>query len=225
MQAFSSPTRILWNIFNITSVLTGILSVTANEMFTNCGGLLEGAQGTISSPMFPGPFPVPLACRWVIHAPPNKKIVLHFTQYFLKGAFHVTEYERYVSESLYMGRNSLGQIDIEDDIRLLVAYKPYLVLNFQVHEMANIHVRVEEFLENVYGFNITYEVLNRTDTVRQDRCSVQECSFLGHCLASADFSRYDCVCFPGFFGKECQFGPYCDPDQGINMCFNGGQCR
>ncbi|XP_076462045.1 uncharacterized protein LOC143294556 [Babylonia areolata] len=195
------------------------------EIFKDCGGFLEEPRGVVQSPGFPNPFPVPLACRWVIHAPPEKKIVLYFTQYFLKEAFMVTEYEKYVSELVYEGRKSLGQINFEDHIRTVVAYKPYLVLDFCLHHMTNIHLRVEEYLEDVYGFNITYEVVDREEPMRQDTCSVNDCSFLGHCIASADFSSYDCRCFPEFFGRECQYGPYCDPDRGMNMCLNQGRCR
>ena len=200
-------------------------SVTSAEVFKDCGGFLEEPRGVVQSPGFPGRFPLPLSCRWIIHAPPEKKIVLYFTQYFLREAFVVTEYEEYVSELVYTGRKSLGQINFEDHIHTVVAYKPFLVLDFHLHQMANIHLRVEEYLENVYGFNITYEIVDRSENVRQDTCSVQDCSFLGHCIASADFSSYGCVCFPEFFGEECQYGPFCDPDKGINMCLNQGRCR
>nr|KAG5703222.1 hypothetical protein BaRGS_034133 [Batillaria attramentaria] len=197
----------------------------ATDTFTDCGGFLEAPRGVVQSPGFPGRFPAPLACRWVIHAQPEKKIVLYFTQYFLRGAFYVTEYAHYTDEQHHYGRNPLGQISFEDDIRSMVAYKRYLVLDFHLHELTNIHLRVEEYLENVFGFNITYEIVDRSERVRQETCSVTECSYLGHCMASADFSEYSCSCFPGFFGKECQYGPYCDPDKGINMCLNEGRCR
>lgn len=195
------------------------------EVFKDCGGFLREPRGVVHSPGFPDRFPVPLACRWIIHAPPGKKIVLYFTQYFLREAFYVTEYEQYTDELTYSGRKSLGQINFHDHIRTLVAYKPFLALDFALHHMTNIHLRVQEYLENVYGFNITYEVVDRGDRVRQDTCSVNDCSFLGHCIASADFSAYRCDCFPQFFGHECQYGPFCDPDKGINMCLNQGRCR
>ncbi|KAL8566788.1 hypothetical protein ACOMHN_005739 [Nucella lapillus] len=195
------------------------------SIYTNCGGVLEDPRGVVQSPGFPGPFPLPVSCRWIIHVPPEKKVVLYFTQYFLRKAFYVTEYDQYNSEVYYTGRKSLGEFNFEDHIHTVVAYKPYLVLDFRLHKMSNIHLRVEEHLEDVYGFNITYEVVDRAERVRQDTCSVVSCSFLGHCVVAEDFSRYWCQCFPGFFGKNCQYGPYCDPDKGINMCRNKGRCR
>ena len=194
-------------------------------MYKDCGGLLEEPRGVVQSPGFPDRFPLPVSCRWIIHAAPDKKIVLYFTQYFLRGAFHLTEYEQYYNEHTFAGRTSLGQINFEDHIHTLVAYKPFLVLDFHLHQMANIHLRVEEYLEDVYGFNITYEIVERDERVRLDTCSVSDCSFLGHCIASADFSTYRCDCFPKFFGTQCQYGPFCDPDKGINMCRNKGRCR
>ena len=49
--------------------------------------------------------------------------------------------------------------------------------------------------------------------------------FSGTCWAEYDFSKYKCHCFPGFFGEECQYGPYCNPQNDVNMCKNGGKCR
>ncbi|XP_076439888.1 uncharacterized protein LOC143279684 [Babylonia areolata] len=212
-------------LFTLLTVLANAGHVTASSVFQDCGGVLEDPRGVVQSPGFPGPFPLPLSCRWVIHVPAGKKIVLYFTQYFLRGAFHVTEYEHYDHELSYIGRKRLGQINFEDHIHTLVAYKPYLVLDFRLFELSNIHLRVEEYLEDVYGFNITYEIVERDERVRQDTCSVIDCSFLGHCVAAADFSRYWCACFPGFFGDQCQYGPFCDPDRGVNMCRNRGRCR
>lgn len=195
------------------------------RVFTACGGVLEEPRGIVQSPNFPARMPAPLACHWVIRAPPDKKIVVYFTQYFLRGVLRLIEYDHYVSEYVQAGRNPLGEMNFEEDIRYVVAYRPYVVLELRLQNVTNLHLRVEDYLEDVYGFNITYEILNRTQHVRDVTCSVMSCSFLGHCLAAADFSRFQCACFPGFYGRECQYGPYCDPDKGINMCANNGRCR
>ncbi|PVD23414.1 hypothetical protein C0Q70_16683 [Pomacea canaliculata] len=196
-----------------------------SRVFTACGGVLEEPRGIVQSPNFPERMPAPLACHWVIRAPPDKKIVVYFTQYFLRGVLRLIEYDHYVSEYVQAGRNPLGEMNFEEDIRYVVAYRPYVVLELRLQNVTNLHLRVEDYLEDVYGFNITYEILNRTQHVRDVTCSVMSCSFLGHCLAAADFSRFQCACFPGFYGRECQYGPYCDPDKGINMCANNGRCR
>ncbi|RUS86625.1 hypothetical protein EGW08_005641, partial [Elysia chlorotica] len=78
---------------------------------------------------------------------------------------------------------------------------------------------------DVHGFNISYHLVPQDTQLEATPCSVQKCSYLGHCLASADFSEFSCVCFPGFHGADCERGPYCDPDKGQNMCLNGGNCR
>lgn len=138
----------------------------------------------------------------------------------------MAEYELYQDEDFYVSKTDLGHVSFEDEVTMLVAYKPYLVLNFHVGPvMNNMHLRVEDFLLDVYGFNITYEIIPEAASLRNDACSVFECSFLGNCLVSSDFRKYHCECFDGFYGDRCQFGPYCDPAIGMNMCRNGGTCR
>ncbi|XP_048255692.1 uncharacterized protein LOC124138812 isoform X3 [Haliotis rufescens] len=199
--------------------------VVTDLSYSDCGGFLTEERGFIKSPKFPHRFPTPISCHWVIQAPPERKIILYFTQYFLRSGFYLSEYDQYHSEVSYTGKNNLGEINFEDEFTSLVAYKPYVVITFNVRDNGNIHLRVEDYLQDVYGFNITYEVVGLEEKVGRDACSVHECSYLGNCVANFNYSEYRCDCFEGFFGKECQYGPYCDPDKGTNMCENGGRCR
>ncbi|XP_067678282.1 uncharacterized protein [Haliotis asinina] len=199
--------------------------VVADFLYTDCGGFLTEERGFIKSPKFPDRFPTPISCHWVIQAPPERKIILYFTQYFLRSGFYLSEYDKYESEESYTGKNNLGEINFEDEFTSLVAYKPFVVITFNVRDNGNIHLRVEDYLQDVYGFNITYEVVGVEEKVGRDACSVHECSYLGNCMANFNYSEYRCHCFEGFFGNECQYGPYCDPDKGTNMCENGGRCR
>ncbi|XP_046401569.1 uncharacterized protein LOC124167633 [Ischnura elegans] len=52
---------------------------------TTCGGVARGRRGVLQTPGFPGPFPVPLRCRWVIDASnyPGSDIVAYLTQVFV----------------------------------------------------------------------------------------------------------------------------------------------
>jgi hypothetical protein len=190
-----------------------------------CGGHLKGSAGFIQTPNFPNPFPLPLSCTWVLYAPPGHKAVVYFTQFFVRSGFRMAEYELYEDESFYVGKTDLGEVSFEEEMESVQPYKPYLVLRFDVGPaMGNMHLRVEHFLLDVYGFNITYEIMP-TSVPQTPACSVHNCSFLGDCLASSDFSQYRCQCFDGFYGDYCQYGPYCDPAIGMNMCRNGGTCR
>ena len=56
-----------------------------------CGGTVNGTHGSISTPNFPRRFPVPISCQWLLHAPPGKKIVLFFTQFYMRESFQLTE--------------------------------------------------------------------------------------------------------------------------------------
>ena len=46
-------------------------------------------------------------------------------------------------------------------------------------DAGNIHLRVGDFLMDVHGFNITYEIVDVDTNLRTDACSVYKCSFLG----------------------------------------------
>lgn len=198
----------------------------SNGVFTDCSAVLDKPTGIIQTPNFPKPFPSPISCQWLIKAPPHKKTILYFTQFYVRLSFHVAEFDYYENDRNYSGLNELGAISFIDILTSIVAYKPYVVITFMTPaDISNIHLRVDEYLLDVHGFNITYEVVDWDQSVREHMCSVHDCSFLGNCLANADFSNYTCHCFEGYFGGQCQYGPYCDPKRNINMCKNGGECR
>ncbi|XP_060556123.1 uncharacterized protein LOC132716804 isoform X2 [Ruditapes philippinarum] len=204
---------------------TVVLGEIHGDIFTNCGGIYETPQGVLSTPNFPASYPTPLYCEWLIHAPPGKKIVLYFTQNFMKDSIYISSYDYYEDINLYVGRKELGQIFWEHDLAFLVEYKPYVLIQFSVEAIGNRHLRVIDHLLDVYGFNITYEFIDIENDLVKQTCSVKTCSYLGNCIASSDFSEYSCRCFEKFFGENCQYGPYCDPANGINLCSNGGLCK
>ncbi|CAK1583799.1 unnamed protein product [Parnassius mnemosyne] len=68
-----------------------------------CGEHLKGHMGTIQTPNFPNPFPVPIKCRWVIeHDIVNGTIAIYFTQQFTTIGLTFTEY-MYYDESYKLG--------------------------------------------------------------------------------------------------------------------------
>ena len=206
-------------------VLSFILPRLVCSLFvTKCGGVLTQPHGHIQTPNFPNQFPIPISCQWVIHAPPANKIVIYFTQYYVKRSFTLSEYDQFESAMSFKGKNILGEVDFEDALTSLTAYKPYVVIEFKVRDHNNLHLRVEEYLQDVYGFNITYETLP-LDAARKHSCSVDQCSYLGNCVANENYTEYRCDCFDKYSGSECQYGPYCNPDRGLNQCENGGKCR
>ena len=107
----------------------------------------------------------------------------------------------------------------------LTVHKKFTLLELSITSLDNLHLRVDDFLMEVHGFNITYDIKPLDSPDDTESCSVFMCSFLGNCYASSDFSTYYCSCFSGHFGAQCQYGPYCDPQQGVNTCQNGGVCR
>ncbi|RUS69659.1 hypothetical protein EGW08_022578 [Elysia chlorotica] len=95
----------------------------SRTVFSQCGGHLTAPQGIIQSPNFPGPFPVPISCRWVIHVPADSKTVIYFTQYYMRHSFYITEYDHYVGPKDYRNKILVGQIDAEDHLTTVVAYR------------------------------------------------------------------------------------------------------
>ena len=98
----------------------------------HCGGRPNGTHGHIFTPNFPRKFPAPISCQWTFHAPPGKKIVLYFTQFYMRDSFQLTEYDEYIDERTYRGRHELGTVNFEDEVTSFSVYKPWLVLMFQV---------------------------------------------------------------------------------------------
>lgn len=60
----------------------------------------------------------------------------------------------------------------------IVSNKPYTVIRLAVSEINDINVRVLDHIVDVYGFNITYEFLDRSSTNLKRTCSINLCSYL-----------------------------------------------
>ena len=191
-----------------------------------CGYHTNKERGYISTPNFPKPYPVPIFCQWVIEAPPNCKIAVYFTQFYLKTGFSASEFAHFIKDiGVGVSKSDFGIISSKDEPTYLVSNQRILVLNLHVYSLDNVHLRVTEHLLEVYGFNITYEILRENESVRQDGCINHHCSFTGFCLASEDLLSYSCDCVAGYFGEECQYDEDCGPTSSTKVCYNGGTCR
>ena len=98
----------------------------------SCGRTISDSRGFIHTPEFPKRFPVPILCRWIIKSSPGKKIVLYFTQFYMRDSFQLTEYDSYTDEDRHTGKHELGTISFEDEVTSLSVYRPWLVLKFHV---------------------------------------------------------------------------------------------
>ncbi len=170
----------------------------------NCGDvkILRSPRGFIQTPGFPNNFTVPIRCVWVIDASAFVKhntetefynIYLYFTQLFVTAGLNITEFQLYDAEdrTAYTGHNIIDQMSRnileEGDQYVWTANQSFLVIDFAMDTLhGNQHVRMLPHLMHVYGFNITYEIATSARP-ENNICSLSECSFLGHCYASADF--------------------------------------
>lgn len=118
-------------------VLLAVVSVfapraEAAEVYRDCGGVLRGPRGVISTPGFPRPYPVPIACRWVLEAAPRQRVALYLTQFYMREGVTVSEYLFYSDEQLNMGGTLIGSITSESEPTHVLSNKPVMVIDFQV---------------------------------------------------------------------------------------------
>lgn len=157
-----------------------------------CGGRLAGPRGVILTPNFPGPFPVPIRCRWVIDVSDvpsaNSSVVVYLTQLYVYKGLRFTEYAYYESETMNFGAALVKEVT-EGNVfgyRRLRTFRPFLVVEFELDRLEGSHVRVLNDLLDVYGFNVTYETTE--ERPNPDSCTVRDCSFAGDCLVAADYT-------------------------------------
>ncbi|KAH9641397.1 hypothetical protein HF086_012715 [Spodoptera exigua] len=83
-----------------------------------CGGRLKGPVGTITTPNFPNPFPVPIKCKWIIeHDIVNGTISIYFTQQYTTSGLTFTEY-MYYDESYKLGERRALTLTDENIARI-----------------------------------------------------------------------------------------------------------
>lgn len=159
---------------------------------SDCEEHLVARRGVIQTPNFPGPFPVPIKCRWIIDASEipstNGSIIVYLTQLFVHTGLTFTEYAYYESESTNFGATLLKEITEANvfQFRWLKTYRPFLVIRFQLERLEGHHVRVLDNLLDVYGYNITYAMTE--EEANPNSCSIKDCSFSGNCFIDADFT-------------------------------------
>lgn len=158
-----------------------------------CGGHLTSRRGIISTPQFPSAFPVPIHCRWILDSSAmadssNHSIIVYLSQLYAYRGLSFTEYAYYESEAVSFGPASLETINEGNVFELgwLRTFRPYLVVEFSLERLEGSHVRVLDKLLDVYGFNLTYEIIEGQEN--PTACSLRECSFTGNCLLASDYA-------------------------------------
>ncbi|KAJ8714142.1 hypothetical protein PYW08_007762 [Mythimna loreyi] len=222
--------RLGWRLFGLAVLSVAIEHARAqlhhreHQGPQTCGGHLKQHVGTIATPNFPNPFPVPIKCKWIIeHDIVNGTISIYFTQQYTTSGLTFTEYT-YYDESYKLGERRALTVT-EDNItkiKYLQVQSPVLVVELTLDRLEGTQLRALGLL-SVYGFNVTYEVRAATQSPGPTSCSAVECRLLGHCLATHDYQKFFCSCFEDYSGADCGEGPLCPSTS--NMCNNGGTCR
>ncbi|CAH1407030.1 unnamed protein product [Nezara viridula] len=174
----------------LLSSLVALWSVAAEQ----CGGVLTDPTGVIQTPSFPEAFPVPIRCHWLIDSsalPEDEvQIVVYLTQLFVTTGLTFTEYAFYDPEDPSLQRNPSLLLSVTEQnsitTRWLFTNSRFLVIELELDRLEGNHVRVLDHLLDVFGFNITYEMV--TEPVRNDSCSLTDCSFAGNCYINSDYT-------------------------------------
>lgn len=176
------------------------LSVSSGGQ-TQCGGILYARTGVIQTPGFPAAFKTPLNCTWIIDASAhfeasadssgalvnNTSIVVYLTQLYVLSGLRFTGYLVYDETFNLRIKSEESFVVQEDDVTQVMWLKfstKYLELQFTLDTLHGTHLRALDRFLDVYGFNITYEVV---DTIKPYQCNALKCRFLGHCFAASDF--------------------------------------
>ncbi|KAH9627646.1 hypothetical protein HF086_009796 [Spodoptera exigua] len=119
-----------------------------------CGGRLKGPVGTITTPNFPNPFPVPIKCKWIIeHDTVNGTISIYFTQQYTTSGLTFTEY-MYYDESYKLGERRALTLTDENITRIKW---------LQVNELKSVPERDKRF--TLY---ICFSILLMMDITQQE---------------------------------------------------------
>lgn len=163
----------------------------ATTKATTCGGTLTATRGIIQTPNFPGKFPVPIQCTWIIDASAiiklNESIVVYFTQQFVLRGLQFTEYAYYSDGFNVKSDKTPFELNEQKvtDVSWVRFYSPFLEIKFTMDNLYGTHLRSLDRLLDVYGFNITYEI---DKTEKSYQCNALVCRYLGHCYAAQNFS-------------------------------------
>lgn len=72
-----------------------------------CGGMISGTSGTITSPGYPDDYPDDVVCEWIFQGPIVHYLTIKFTSFALQPSTNCTN----DFLAVYDGRNSSGECD------------------------------------------------------------------------------------------------------------------
>ena len=165
-------------MYTLFLLLFSLLFISNTWEKPSCGGTFTEKHGVIHTPNFPGRFPTPIECEWVIKSDTEgAMIVVYLTQMYVQEGVSFTEKMDYDRRLPGKPINLTGY-ELEN-IRHVQSSSNVLVIGLKLNTLENNHVRVLNNFIDVFGFNITYEVT--TEGPRKDHCNTMDCGFTGIC--------------------------------------------
>lgn len=195
MIYFLTVLQLLFLLITVSSKQCPERSVTrVHYQFSENGNY----YGTIKTPNFPSPFSTPYNHSFVIDASElsnDTQINVYLTQMYLyRGVrfFQLPSYNfcdhKRKQWSRIECRNPKDQAHSEmiihnmQDTHGVTTSCPFLEIQVNVPQLYGYHYRTRDpFLFDVYGFNITFEIVPQRLGPKENVCSLRNCSNLGHC--------------------------------------------
>lgn len=137
-------------------------------------------------------------CRWLLDATDmdfDAQIVVYLTQMYVSSGVTFTEYDYYDPSDSSLQRNPNVVLSLSEEnyinTRRVYTRTKFFLIDLELDRLEGNHLRVLDDLLDVYGFNITYEMLPSTRAsgtpVRNISCTALDCSLAGSCFISSDF--------------------------------------
>ncbi|KAH0514544.1 CUB and sushi domain-containing protein 1 [Microtus ochrogaster] len=101
MHAGAAGSFLQWLLFLLLPEISLLSSRTQSQ---NCGGLVQGPNGTIESPGFPHGYPNYANCTWIIITGERNRIQLSFHTFALEEDFDIL--------SVYDGQPQQGNLKV-----------------------------------------------------------------------------------------------------------------
>ena len=190
------------------------------DHYKNCDSLIKNQKhGFITSPFFPNGFPLPIYCRWVIDLSSftskndNQTLVVYLNEVYVKRGLKFAEYSFFLDDNLNIDKKELQPVHFNSNQTFILTKRKYLVVQFRIDEKVNpnLHARVLNSPAKFYGFNLTFELTNRSladETSAgfldsKEVCSFRKCNFNGRCINRIHngLFKFDCECFDGYHGE------------------------
>lgn len=207
-----SSIQIQRSIVNKRTNQTNLYSL--RDHFKNCDTVIKNKKFSfITSSSFPDQFPLPIYCKWIIdqssftsNRNDNQTLIIYLNEVYVKRGIRFTEYSYYLDDNLNIDKRELPIVNFNSNLSFISTKRKYLVVRFQIDEKINpnLNARIlDSSADHLNGFNLTFELSNRSSIDEKEICTFKKCNFNGRCMTRLinNSVKFKCDCFNNYHGK------------------------